>query len=214
MTNIRVTPHTVHLSRIENKIILIGNAGVGKTSIIERYTTGAFYDTSIHKTLKTDVIERTVSLNGKNYLFKIWDTAGQELYRSVTRSHYHNAKGIFLVYDMSSEESFNSLEFWTKELVENGVFDSSTCIVLGNKCDLVGLQLTRPINDLDNRAAFRDYTLRFETSAKNGKGIDEAFQRMCENIVEKHFSVSCDEHYRGIMDRKQQEFATSGCFCK
>ncbi|KAI6656714.1 Guanine nucleotide regulatory protein [Oopsacas minuta] len=212
MSFLKVTKASHHRSMVENKIILIGNAGVGKTSIIDRYTKGIFIDQQGHKTLDQDVVQKLLNIQGKNYLFVIWDTAGQELYRSVTRTHYHDAKGIFLVYDVSSEESFNGLEYWTKELTENGQFDPKTCIILANKCDLSGVQYTKPLSELDNY--YKGYKLKFETSAKDGKGIDKAFQTMCENIIEKNFSVSCDEHYDDILHKHQTQYGTGTCFCK
>ena len=215
MSYLRVTKPSLHRSQVENKIILIGNAGVGKTSIIERYNKGTFMDTSAHKTLdKDDVVHKSLLIDGKPYLFVIWDTAGQELYRSVTRSHYHDAKGIFLVYDVTSGDSFNGLDYWAKELEENGLFDPTTCIILANKCDLTGIQYTKPLYELDEVAHFNRYKLKFETSAKDGRGIDTAFQTMCENIVTKFFSISCDQHYASILHKHQYEYGSSSCFCK
>lgn len=211
MSNLCVTQ--LNKSATENKIILIGNAGVGKTSIIDRYTKGVFFHQSTHKTLDHDVVRKTVRIEGKNYMFVIWDTAGQELYRSVTRTHYHDAKGIFLVYDVSAEESIRGLEYWTKELTGYGLFDPSTCIILANKCDLIGLQHTKPVCELDRDATFLHIPLKYETSAKDGKGIDAAFQKMCENIVDKPGTVSCDEHYSEILS-KQVQYPSGSCFCK
>ena len=210
MSHLRVTHNK---SITENKIILIGNAGVGKTSIIDRYTKGVFMEQSTHKTLDRDVVKKTVIIEGKSYTFVIWDTAGQELYRSVTRTHYHDAKGIFLVYDVSDEDSVRGLEYWTKELTGYGLFDPSTCIILANKCDLIGLQHTKAVCELDRDATFAHFPLKYETSAKDGKGIDKAFQKMCENIVDKPGTVSCDEHYNEILS-KHGQYATSTCFCK
>ena len=215
MSHLRVTQASVLRSQLENKIILIGNAGVGKTSIIQRYNSGTFMDASAHKTLdKDDVVHKSLLIDGKPYLFVIWDTAGQELYRSVTRTHYHDAKGIFLVYDVSSGDSFNGLDYWAKELEENGLFDPDTCIILANKCDLEGIQHTKPLSELDRVAHFRRYKLKFETSAKDGSGIELAFQTMCENVIQKFFSVSCDEHYSSIVKRHQYEYSSGSCFCK
>ena len=215
MSHLRVTKASLHRSQVENKIILIGNAGVGKTSLIERYNKGTFMEASQHKTLEhDDVVNKSVMIDGKSYLFVIWDTAGQELYRSVTRSHYHDAKGIFLVYDVTSEDSFKGLDYWAKELEENGLFDPSTCVILANKCDLIGIQHTKPISELDQVAQFRSYKLKFETSAKDGRGIDLAFQIMCENIIKKSFSVSCDQHYASILHKHQNEYGSGSCFCK
>ena len=119
------------------KVVLIGESGVGKTCIISRYISGTF-DSNTTSTNGASYCSKNVKYEnlGKNLLLDIWDTAGQEKYKSLTKFFYKDAAVAILVYDITRRESFDSIrDYWYGQVQENG----SKNIVLGiagNKCDL------------------------------------------------------------------------------
>ena len=107
---------------IKCKVVLIGKSGVGKTSIISRYTTNIFKD-SLMSTPGANFMTKTVNFQEENEAikFEIWDTAGQERYRALAKVFYKNASACILVYDITNKDSFEDIKkFWVPELKENG----------------------------------------------------------------------------------------------
>ncbi|XP_022086232.1 ras-related protein Rab-30-like isoform X2 [Acanthaster planci] len=97
------------------KVVLIGNAGVGKTCLVRRFTQGLF-PPGQGATIGVDFMIKTVEIGGEKVKLQIWDTAGQERFRSITQSYYHSADALVLVFDVTSTESFNALPSWLKEV--------------------------------------------------------------------------------------------------
>ena len=101
------------------KVVLIGESGVGKTSIIHYFIYKTF-DNSIHSTTSVSFVSKEINCNGKKITFDIWDTAGQEKYRSLTKIFYTNSSVAILVYDITNRESFEEIKnYWYKEIHEN-----------------------------------------------------------------------------------------------
>ena len=115
------------------KLILLGDAGVGKSSIIKRYYEEKFEE-NISSTSCSHYFEKEVIINSQNVILELWDTAGQEEYRSVTKIFIKNSRIIVLVYDITSNKNFESLNYWydfiTKELGPNVILG-----LVGNKTD-------------------------------------------------------------------------------
>ena len=118
------------------KLVLIGESGVGKTSIISRYTNNTF-DPQVLTSSSAQFLTKTIELNKDTSIkFDIWDTAGQEKFKSLAKIFYKDAKVIILVYDITNKNSFESLKnFWYKEIMDNTISDVILAIV-GNKADL------------------------------------------------------------------------------
>jgi len=153
------------------KVVLLGEGRVGKTSILLRYVRGNF-DDSQQSTSQASYLDKKISLTGQAVSLSIWDTAGQERFHSLVPIYYRDANGAVLVYDITDYESFSRVRKWVKELRTNG--DSNICIIIcGNKIDLAK----------DRRVTEEEATQYAEsvganhiyTSAKQGKGLDEAF---------------------------------------
>ena len=165
------------------KIILIGSSGVGKSSLIQRYTQKTFEDV-YDCTIGVDFFTKTIDVNGKTVKLQIWDTAGTEKYRSITSSYYRGSHCALIVFDLTSKDSFESLPTWIENYYKNcnQEFDKNV-IMIGNKIDLSEKRdvTQEKINDfikLNN-------LVYFETSAKTGENVDESFQYIAQKLMEE-----------------------------
>ena len=116
------------------KVVLLGNSGVGKTAIIQKFNTGIF-EKNIKPTFDNSSISKKINIKGKNIFLSVWDTAGQEQYRSIGKIFLKNAKIAILVYDITSKKSFNDLSFWY-DYIKSELGDKITLGLAGNKADL------------------------------------------------------------------------------
>ena len=164
------------------KVVLVGDSGVGKTCIISRYISGAFNQNSpstngasyASKLISFDELKKTISLD-------IWDTAGQEKYKSLTKFFYKDAAVAILVYDVTNKNSFESMKnFWYGQIQD---FGSKNIIlgVAGNKCDMYEKE---EVNENEGKAFAESIGAFFEiTSAKNNTGINELFDTASNKFV-------------------------------
>lgn len=160
------------LKATQIKTVMVGDAAVGKTSILARYTTGTF-SPEVKPTIGAGCVEKCLIYNGAEYLLEIWDTAGQEDYRSLVPMYYHGARIIIIVADLTDSKTTTKVKSWVDEIKER-VGDSVVLALCGNKSDLIGeRQMT--LDEMQDIAAENDL-LYFETSALSGIGIDEMFQ--------------------------------------
>ena len=115
------------------KIVIIGDSGVGKSNILSRYVRDEFsIDTKA--TVGVEFGSKILTLNNQQIKIQIWDTAGQEKYKSVSSIYYKGAKGALLVYDISRKETFNNLNRWVNE-IKNNSDENINILLIGNKCD-------------------------------------------------------------------------------
>ena len=100
------------------KIILLGEPSVGKSSILTSFVNNTFSETSV--SIITDFLEKEIEIKGEIMKFQIWDTAGQEKYRSIVKKYYTGCVGAILVYDITNRETFNEImEYWYKEIIKH-----------------------------------------------------------------------------------------------
>ena len=159
------------------KVVLLGQSTVGKTCIATRYVRGTFLQSTI-STVGASYLTKSFTLEKDQFDFNIWDTAGQELYRSLTPMYYRNAHAAFVVFDVTNKPSFTAAEKWIEELREGN--DNVFIILLGNKIDL---QDHRVIDEKEGIALADKYEIPYvETSAYTGIGIDKAFQTIIMQI--------------------------------
>jgi small GTP-binding protein len=164
------------------KVVLVGDSGVGKTCIISRYISGAFNQNSpstngasyASKLINFEDLKKTISLD-------IWDTAGQEKYKSLTKFFYKDAAVAILVYDVTNKNSFESMKnFWYGQIQD---FGSKNIIlgVAGNKCDMYEKE---EVNENEGKEFAESIGAFFEiTSAKNNTGINELFNTSSNKFV-------------------------------
>ena len=125
---------------------------------------------------------KNVTINNRNIRIQIWDTAGQEAFRSITRSYYKSSTCAFIVYDISDRKTFDNVITWVKEC-KDMCYKDILIVLIGNKCDLEG---KRGVSyDEGEKFANDNNLLFFETSAKDGTNINEAFTMATTNLVEK-----------------------------
>jgi len=185
------------------KIIIIGDTGVGKSCLLLNFIDKRFreeHDLTIGVEFGTKIIDA----GGQKVKLQIWDTAGSESFRSITRSYYRGAAAALLVYDSTRRESFVNIMEWLNEARYNGNPDMSISLV-GNKIDL---EEEKVIGTEEAQAFARDNGLLFtETSAKTGAGVWEAFQLtakdLCKRIEEGNIDVN-NQAYGVTVKRKSE----------
>ena len=162
-------------------ILVLGNSSVGKSSIILRYTENKF-SLNYVTTLGIDFKQKNIKLkNEKEIRLKIFDTAGQERYKSVTLSFIKKADGILLVYDISNKSSFEAINQWINSLTDIGK-ENLPIILVGNKCDLSDDK--REVSKEEGNQKANEYFIPFyETSCKSGINIKEVFEQIIEEIT-------------------------------
>jgi small GTP-binding protein len=164
------------------KVLLIGNSGVGKTSLLNRYINNSF---NPHQFCTLTAENKIKSINidsSTSAQVTLWDTAGQEKYRSLTRQFFLNTNGVILMYDVCSENSFEGLKMWLDDIKNNTSNEDVSIILVGNKIDLE----ERCINYEDaNKFAQDNDMLYCETSSKEGINVESPFERITKEIVEK-----------------------------
>lgn len=169
------------------KTVIIGRSGVGKSSLMIRYCDNKFNDYHVN-TIGVDFRFKTIALGNKRVKLQIWDTAGQEKFRSISSTYYRGADAIFLVYDLTNPDSFQEIkEFWIKEVEKYGL-EVPTLLLVGNKTDLEGQRAIEPFED--NKYSFQiGHTKKearvVEVSAKEDRGVEELFQSVAQEYVER-----------------------------
>jgi len=161
------------------KLVLLGDSGVGKSCLVQRYVRGAF-DPGSKVTVGAAFMSHSLTLpDGKNVKFEIWDTAGQERYASLAPLYYRGASAAIVVYDMTSSDTFAKAKHWITELRKNAS-GSIVMILVGNKSDLLE---HRAVSEEEGRElAERNGMLFVETSAKTAANCALVFESVAKNI--------------------------------
>jgi len=160
------------------KILLIGNSGVGKSSLLLRFSDDTFTG-NFMPTIGVDFKIRTLEVDGKTIKLQIWDTAGQERFKTITSSYYKGAHGIIVVYDVTDKDSYKNIDTWMNE-IEKHASDNVSRILCGNKSDL---EDSRQVSTDEGKELADTYNIRFiESSAKDNANVEEAFTLMTKEI--------------------------------
>lgn len=163
------------------KILLVGDSGVGKSSLLLRFTDDMFQETFI-STIGVDFKIRNVKIQDKVVKMQIWDTAGQERFRTITSSYYRGAHGIIVVYDITDQVSFNNAKMWLSE-IERYACGNVTKLLVGNKADM---NEKRAVDQGTAKAFAQQQGMLFaEASAKAGQGVEDAFMVLVKEIFDK-----------------------------
>ncbi len=168
------------------KILLLGDSSVGKTCFLMRYVDNTFQE--IHmSTIGLDYKLKTVQLeDGKMVKIQIWDTAGQDRFRSITKNYYKGAHGIVLIYDVTNKKSFENVSNWINQIREE-VSDKVTIVLVGNKIDE---EEKRVVTTEQGKKMADDFKLMFfECSAKTGVNIDSTFNELVKKTLENYSKI-------------------------
>jgi small GTP-binding protein len=162
------------------KVVMIGEARVGKSSILTRYVANNFQPHST-PTLGAAYQNRVVKVKNQTVKLNIWDTAGQERYNSLAKSYSRDAKIVVLVYDITNRSSYETMKRWHETLKDDILHPDCIYAVFGNKEDLL-MDEEVPLDEvhqfaMDIKAIFK------KTSAKNNIGIEEGFFELSEKIL-------------------------------
>ena len=164
------------------KLILIGSSNVGKTSIIKQLISQEFNDNFI-STIGVHFYTKKLFINDKKIEFLIWDTAGLEKFKSVTKNYYKTSNVCIIVFDVTDKQSFEDVFEWLNFYKENCNENNNKIFLFGNKIDK---NLERSVNaeDIDDFCK-RNNLIYYETSAKDGKNINDVFRNVGKKLIEE-----------------------------
>ena len=162
-------------------IIMVGDTSVGKSTLMKKFISGQFSD-SLAPTLGIELYKKEITIDEKQYLYRIWDTCGQERFRSLSKSYFRNSDGIMLLFDLNSQSSFDNLNSWFISIKESGAEDIPL-ILVGTKCDLYNNITEETIsNFVSQNKTIQKY---FKCSAKENIGIEEPFIELGKLVVKQ-----------------------------
>eukprot|EP01084_Bolivina_argentea_P024829 46231_1 len=165
----------------EVKVVLLGDAGVGKSSLAAMFVTQKFTPHS-ESTIGANFLCKQMTVGNISFKFQIWDTAGQEKYRSLAPLYYRGAIAAILMYDITSQRSFRAVTHWVNELQTRGP-QGIVIALAGNKCDH---ESNREMKKEEAERFAEDIgALFFETSAKDGDGVMDIFLGICQKLPQK-----------------------------
>lgn len=168
------------------KAVIIGDSGVGKTSLLHRFSSSEWNPHYI-ATIGVDFKALTIERNAKIVKVQLWDTAGQERFRTITHAYYRGAHCVLMVYDVTNRESLEHLQFWMKD-VQRYANSGTPMVLVGNKSDMVRHRVVPPeegraVADAMGCAAY------IETSAKDSDRVDEAFDSAIGECMKQHAKI-------------------------
>ena len=167
------------------KIILVGDSGVGKTNMLSRFIKNE-YDDNRKPTVGVEFGSKNFPIDGYLVKAQIWDTAGEERYRSITSAYYKGAKGCLLVYSAIDQKSFNNIDKWIEQLKGNADEDISI-ILVGNKIDLEDFIEVKTEEGMEKA---KKLNIPFiETSACTNINIEKVFQQLIEEVYKKNNKI-------------------------
>jgi len=184
------------------KILLMGASGVGKTCLLLRFADDSYTDTYI-STLGVEFKFKTLRVANKIVRLQIWDTAGQERFKSITANFYRGSHGVILVGDLADPKSNSSAQYWLHDIKrmvhhsgtsesspQNSSYKEPPIIFVANKLDLVQpKKVDHPAKDFAHSFGL-EY---FETSAKTGEGVEDAFVSLTRKVLEERTSHYTEE---------------------
>ena len=194
------------------QLIMVGESGVGKTSLIRRYTNNIF-NTNHLETIGIEFFNKEERINDQIIQIKLWDTAGQEIFHSLTKNFYRKADGIIIVYDITNKESFERVQDWIKSVYDNTeTYKEIQMIIVGNKIDLEEM---REVRKEDGLKIGKYYEIDFfEASAKNAEGVNNFMIKIIGDILNNKVNDRNTiniKNYKSGIDGDDND--TRNCFC-
>ncbi|XP_061169027.1 ras-related protein Rab-32-like isoform X3 [Saccostrea cucullata] len=178
------------------KILVIGELGTGKTSIIKRYV-HQFFSQHYRATIGVDFALKVLNWDADTIVrLQLWDIAGQERFGNMTRVYYKEAVGCFIVFDVTRASTFDAVVKWKSDLdskVQLADGSPVPCVLLANKCDQAKEGLVNNSNQMDDFCKEKGFIGWFETSAKENINIDDSARFLVQRILENDSNIKRDE---------------------
>ncbi|CAF1415074.1 unnamed protein product [Adineta ricciae] len=179
-----------NLFDVKYKVLLLGDATVGKTSL-QRFAAGKDFRPTIGSTIGVDFVNKIVPVEKARINLQIWDTAGQRNFRTLGRSYYSSTKAFILVYDVTNKETFHLIKEFC-DLIEQADLDTERRYLVANKIDLMH---NRVVDEEEGRRfALRNSMAYFETSCKTGENIDDLLEQVASDLVRQHNAKILESH--------------------
>lgn len=166
------------------KLVLLGDAAVGKSSILMRFLQNKFTD-GIETTVGAAFSTKTITTKTREVKFEIWDTAGQERFKSLAPMYYRGASSAMIVYDQTNASTFERAQEWVRQVMQTAMNPNIVVALIGNKMDL-GEQRQVPLETAEAFAE-REGLLFQETSAKTGKNVSAVFEMIASHLPDEPF---------------------------
>jgi len=184
------------------KVVVAGNSGVGKTSLLNRYVEG-FVPTGHFTTIGVDFKIKNVTVyidgNPKIVKLQLWDTAGQERFQSISSSYFRGSSGIILVFALNDLNSFNKLNTWIDMAEEHNITNR---IIIGNKADLTE---ERIVSQEVISITLKDQATYLEASAKTGENVNELFSQLATTLTQAAMLSNDKVRQEPMMELKKTE---------
>ena len=164
-------------------VILVGDCSVGKTSIINRFIDNRF-NRNLKNTINIEFRIKSIKYDSNTVIdLKIWDTCGEEKFHSITKNFYHDADGIFIIFDLSNIKSFNNIKLFLKDINDVCNMNNKTIMIIGNKNDIPIIE--QKVKDKDINKLIEKYNeIKYlDVSARSGNNIGEMFFQICKLIL-------------------------------
>ena len=174
------------------KILLIGDSYVGKTSLLLQYIERECPENHM-ATIGVEFRDKIIQIDNKKVKLQVWDTSGQERYRSITKNFYRNADGVMFVCDVTKEKTFDNIKNWLIDSEQNANNSNFKKILVGNKIDLKEERAidTEQLQNFANKKEMNFY----ETSAKDGTNVDHIFTELAKLILEDKSDQQIKEEF-------------------
>ncbi|KAJ6227572.1 ras and ef-hand domain-containing protein [Anaeramoeba flamelloides] len=210
-----------HRPTVILKIVMLGQSGCGKTSMILRFVKHKFIDNP-KATIGANFFLRNIEIEKKIVCLRLWDTSGQERFNSLTPLYYRNSNAAILVYDIENVSSFQKIKFWINE-IKNNTKKPPIIAIVGNKLDEYDEKRDGGVYLKTEKYAQSIGALHFKTSAKTGEGIEELFKSITERVLRskksKFFEDETNKNEIGtetasfLVEKPQTESSSNGGCC-
>ena len=192
------------------KILLLGDCAVGKSCLLLRYCENSFQESHL-ATIGLDFRLKTITLeNNRKIRIQIWDTAGEDRFRSITRNYYKGAHGIVLIYDVTDQQSFQHIKDWVDKIKEESN-EGVIIYLVGNKIDLIDKRI---ITNADGNKLAEEIKIKYyETSAKDSTGVKEVFENLVKDMDNLYSEQHKEENETIQINKKDKKKKKLGC-CK
>ena len=191
---------------IKTKIVFLGDSSVGKSSILKRLQFNSF-DIRNDSTIGCEFTTKDIQLSENNVKLLLWDTAGQEVFRSFTQNFLRGAKVVVIVYSFASKQSFMNIESWIKETEK---LKNRSVVIVGNKSDLPNNIDKEDIKKLKEKYEYL-YFFENNVSAKEGKNINELFEYIAEICIKQNYNYEINNTIKLNKNKEANEILSRCC---